>query len=64
VRGYCTGGKSGSRYYIVNLHGEGNGVCYADRLVMAEDLEVGSDNPFAEVDISKQETLQRQLKRL
>jgi len=31
---------------------------------MAEDLEVGSDNPFAEVDISKQETLQRQLKRL
>jgi len=32
--------------------------------MMAEDLEMGSDNPFAEIDISKQEALQRQLKRL
>jgi len=31
---------------------------------MADDLELGNDNPFAEVDISKEEALQLQLKRL
>lgn len=64
VRGYCTGEKSGNRYYIINLHGEGTQIFYVDRLVMADDLELGNDNPFAEVDISKEEALQLQLKRL
>lgn len=63
VRGYCIG-MTGQKYYIVVLHGEGKQYKHLEKLVMPEDLDLGGEDPFGEVDITRDDHILRQLKKI